>query len=366
MIPVANLDLKHSLLNGLAVMLLSSGQIDEAKATIDADMNVAKLSGKTDHLIDLLTSSSILERYLGFHESALAKLDEAVGLLHRQALFLADDQKKSQASGLAICYTNKAQIYQEDGNLDEALAWLEKADEQYKVSGDKLNAGKALFIRGDVHCANADLDKGFDCYKQAVQLFLEISNALWIARAAERISRLYATYENWEEATKAILAAVDGAEKAGHPGEQVHFLCEACEIVGEWMRHTITQDVNRQIHGIINDTPDEKKEAVIADLVPEKHEALSGINKRVREDNAINDLLNQAKEIAQREHLHQHLANCLLDEAHGMTPPDDTETRHKLICEAIELLKEELREAQAPKHRGRLMARISGLYEGTW
>jgi len=91
-------------------------------------------------------------------------------------------------------------------------------------------------------------------------------------------------------------------------------------------------------------------------------EMSDAIEKAVREDDEVRGLLNQAKEIAQRARLHEHLANCLLDEAHNMTPANDTEARRNLIARAIELLREELREAQSPKRRGHLMGRISALH----
>jgi tetratricopeptide (TPR) repeat protein len=91
-------------------------------------------------------------------------------------------------------------------------------------------------------------------------------------------------------------------------------------------------------------------------------EMSDAIEKAVREDEEVRGLLNQAKEIAQRMRLHEHLANCLLDEAHNITLPNDTEARRNLIVRAIELLREELRGAQSPKRRGHLMGRISALH----
>jgi tetratricopeptide (TPR) repeat protein len=86
------------------------------------------------------------------------------------------------------------------------------------------------------------------------------------------------------------------------------------------------------------------------------------IEKRVREDQELRDLLGQAKVIAQRERLSEHLANCLLLEARNMIPPEDTEARRSLVSQAVELLKEELQKSQFPKHRGRLMGQISDLF----
>lgn len=159
-----------------------------------------------------------------------------------------------------------------------------------------------------------------------------------------------------------MLGAAVGAEESGHLGEQVHFLCLAAKLLRNWKTSAGKENVSRQIHRPAKDIPEDKQGEVMSSLSAKMGETSDAIEKAVREDEEVRDLLNQAEEIAQRERLHEHLANCLLEEAHNMTPPNDTEARRNLIAQVIELLREELREAQSPKRRGHLMGRISGLY----
>ena len=362
LVPISNLDLKHNVLHGLGDILLFSGRLDEAKATIHAALDVAKQSGKTDNLSGSLISLSLLERALGFHDSSVATLDEAIHLLLQQALSLSDDEKKHHAHMLVVCYINKALLCRDAGNLDEALALYGKVEEQHRISDDKLNAGKALLFCGEVHCANADWEKGFKCFQQAMAFFLETSNPLWLARGAEHISRLNATHERWEEALQAMLAAASGAKESGHLGEQVHFLCLAAKVLRKWKTSTAREKVSRNIHKIAKDIPEDKQPDVMSSMSAGMDEMSDAIEKAVREDEEVYGLLNQAKEIAQRAHLREHLVNCLLDNAHNCMPPNDTEAVRNIIAEAIGLLREELREAQSPKRRGHLMGRISALY----
>lgn len=362
LVPIENLDLKHSVLHGLGDMLLFSGRLDEAKATIHVALGVAKLSGKTDDLAGSLISLSLLERALGFHDSAVAKLDEALHLLLQQALSLPDDEKKSHAHLLAVCYINKALLCRDAGNLDEALALYEKAEEQHRISGEKLNAGKTLLFSGEVHCANAEWQKGFTCFQLAMECFLKAANPLWMARTAECISKLYATHERWEKALSAMLYAANGAEESSHPGEQVHFLCLAAGLLRHCKMRMREEQISRQVHKVAKDIPENEQGEVMSRLLVQIGDMHTAIESAVREDEEVRNLLQQAKKIAHQEHLHQHLANCLLDEAHNMTSPDDTEARRNLIVQAIELLRAELREAESPKRRGHLMGRISALH----
>jgi tetratricopeptide (TPR) repeat protein len=362
MVPIGDHDLKQNVLHGLGEMLLFSGRLDEAKATIHAALDAAKLSGNAEDLAGSLLSLSLLERELGFHDSASAKLDEGMQLLFKRALSLPDNEKQHHAHMLAVCYINKALLCREAGNLHEALALLGKAEKQHLISGEKLDAGKALLLCGEIHCANADWGDGFDCFDRGFKLFREAANTLWGARALEHISRLYATHEKWEEAMHAMLGAAAGAAESGHPGEQVHFLCLAAKLLRKWKAKGARESFSRAAFKFAKDQPDDRQSEMIAGISEKIKEGSKAIEKAVREDDEARDLLDQAKEIAKREHLHKYLANCLLDEAHHMTPPDDTQTRHELFREAIELLTEELKEAQSPKRRGHLMGRISTLH----
>jgi tetratricopeptide (TPR) repeat protein len=362
LVPHDNYDLRHNVLHGLGDMLIFCGRLDEAKATVHEALALAKQTGKIDIIARSLISLSLLERALGFHNTAVDSLEEAIHLLLRRALTIADDKQKENASILAVCYINKALLCRDTGDLDEALAAYGRAEEQHRISGDKLDAGKALLFCGEVHCANADWEKGFDCFRRALECFKEAANPLWGARSLEHVSRLFATHERWEDALGAMLGAAAGAEEAIHPGEQVHFLCLAAKLVREWKRKSGRENIARAIHGIAKHFPDDKQGEVMSNLSAKTGEMSDAIDKAVREDKEVHGLLNQAKEIAQRGRLHEHLANCLLDEAHHMTPPDCMEARRNLIAQAIELLKEELRSAQFPRRRGHLTGRISALY----
>lgn len=362
LVPIDNADLKHSVLHGLGDMLLLSGRLDEAKATILAAFVAAKKTGETGELARSLISQSLLEQTLGFHENAISKLDEALHLLLQRALSLTEDEKKKNATALAACYLNKALLCRDAGNIDEALALCSRAEEQHLISGDKLDAGKALLFCGEMHCANADWQKGYECFRRALGFFLEIANPLWLARAAEHMSRLHATHERWEDALRGMLAAAAGAEESGHPGEQVHFLCLAAKLIRNWKTKSGKENVLRHVHRLAKDLPEDEQAEVYSSYTAKTGEMDDAVEKAVREDEEARDLLRQAQEIAQREHLHRYLANCLLDEAYHMTPPDDTEARRNLFVQAIELLKEELKAAQSPNRRGHLMGRISALY----
>ncbi len=107
LVPVDNMELRHNVLLGLGDMLLLSGDIDEAQATINVSLGIARQSGNKDDLAGSLISLSLLERALGLPDNAVARLDEAIDLLLQQALSVAGDEKKQNANTLAVCYKGK-------------------------------------------------------------------------------------------------------------------------------------------------------------------------------------------------------------------------------------------------------------------
>ena len=304
-----------------------------------------------------------LERALGFNPRATATLDEAIGLFFHEGLSLSGEEKRHNASALALCYLNKAALAREEGKIDDALAFCDQAAQQHRISEDRLDAGKALVFRGELHCAQAELEQGFESFRQAMALFLEIASPLWLARAVERIARMHAMRELWQEAVEGMLAAASGAAESGHAGEQVHFLCEAAALVRQWKRRMGRDGVLRHLHSLAKDVPKDQQAAVYAALTTTSDEMYQAVNALVRDDADARALLAEAKRVAEEAHLPRHLANCLIDEAHQGTPREDVTTQNALLARAIELLKEELRRVQAPTARGQLMGRISALHQ---
>jgi len=362
LVPADNLDLKHNVLHGLGDMLLFAGRLDEADAVIAASMDVAKLTGKSEHLAGSLVSQSLLDRVVGLADRAGTRLDEAVKILLQRELTIAACDRKHNDHMLAVCYINQALLCRDAGRTDAALSLYAKAEERHRRSDEQLDAGKTLLFCGEVHCAGAEWEIGFDCFRRALECFQESGNALWGARSLERIARLYATHERWEEALGAMLGAATGAKESGHPGEQVHFLCLAAKLLREWKEKNARKRISSMIHAAAKDVPPERQGDLMASLSNRMNEMSEAIEKAVREDEQVRQYLEEAKGIARKENLHEHLANCLLDEAHGIVSPEDREARDSLLREAIELLKQTLRTAQAPKRKAHLMGRLSALY----
>jgi tetratricopeptide (TPR) repeat protein len=362
LVPADRADLRHNVLHGLGDMLLLSGRIDESKAAIQAAFDVAIDSKDTGDLARSLISQSLLERQLGLHDSAVSQLDNAIQLLLRHNLSPMEDDRKANASAIAVCYINKAFLSRESGNIDEALAFCAQAEGQHKVSGDKLDAARALLFCGETHCANANWGAGYECFQRALGIVSEISNPLWSARIIECIARLHATHENWEDACEAMLAATKCAEESRNSGEVVKFLCLSSKFLRKLITSKNRNIATRKTYMRIKQLPESKRSDAYARWNTESDKVFDEIDVAVREDAGCRTLLERAKEIAEREKLHVHLANCLLDEVRFVVPRDDNKLKQKIIKDAIEHLKTDFRKATSPKHQARTIGRISVLY----
>jgi len=184
-------------------------------------LKAAKLSGKADDLASSLVSIGLLERGIGISRNAFEKFDEAAHLLLQRLLAAPEKERKQIAHILAVCYINKALLCREAEGSTK-LKPLRQAEDQHRISEDKLDAGKALLFRGELHCGNADWQDGFECFGQALKFFEEANNLLWGARALERMSRLFATTNDGRRFAGDVRGA-DGARQAGHPASRFIF-----------------------------------------------------------------------------------------------------------------------------------------------
>lgn len=362
-IPSDNLDLKQNVIHGLGDMLLFSGRLDEAQAVIYSALEASKGPDKTYELVGALVSMSLLEQDLGQQVSGIERLNEAVKLLLQKGLSISKDEEKRNAQMLAVCYSNKAQLLQDIGDVDEALTFFEKAEIQHRHSGDQLGVGKVVLLRGRLHCGNADWEKGLDCFERSLIAFQEVNNPLWSARCLENISRFYATHEKWEEALNMMHVAVLGVEESGNSGELVRYLLLNAKLLREWKTAKAKESMRGIIYKLAKEAPEDKKNEIMSKLSVKMQEMNDEIKEAVRVDGQVYEGLKRAKKIAQEEHLLAPLAQLLLDEAYNLIPSSDAETKRDLIFQAIESLKEELGKSQFPKSRGHLMGRISALYQ---
>lgn len=353
---------RHSALHGLADMLLWAGRLDEAGAVVHASLEVAKSLSDQDAIARSLISLALLERSLGRAETAEKHLDDAIRAFHQLALTLKGEKRQENAHALAVCYQNKAQLKRDDGKLEEALAFHAKVEELHRESGDKLNAGKIHLLTGKLHCANADAEKGFQCFKRAIEIFLELKNQMWMARVAECMARLYAQHERWKEAIEPAFAAVDGFKEAGRSGEQVMALLFAARLAAKHHEWAAREFVRLQIHEISKSAPKDKEAEIMAKLseqIPRVHEEIA---EKVRNHTDLRSLLNEAKSLAEKQQLHEELAECFLAEMYLLTRKEDKERRKQFLEDAIAAMKKALDVTSAPKRRGHLMGELSGLY----
>ena len=360
-VPAGDLELKHTVLQGLGHMLLLSGRLSEAKGAMASALDAAEATAASADIAASLVALALLDRALGLADDASGKLSRAREQLMKAAISLTGDKHRKNAGALAACYLNQAILARDAGRIEEALTLCKQAESQHELSGDRLDAGRALLLYGELRCLEADWQDGFDCFRRAMGLFLELKNSLWMARATERISRLHASHDHWDEAVEAMLAAASGAAEAGHFGEQVHFLCLAAKLLRNWKTKNGRESALRQMYAHAKGLPEAERQEVYSAWSAQADEVHQAIDAAVRADTEALALLKAAEEIAIREQLNGHLANCLLDRAHHVVAPEEDEPRKVLLQEAMTLLKTELAAAEAPKRRGQLICQISGI-----
>ena len=329
---------RHSALHGLGDMLLWAGRMDEAGAVIRSSLDVARSFGDQDSVAISLISVSLLESSLGNGLEAAARLDEAILILHQLSIGLDGEKRINNAHALGVCYANKAQLAGNEGRPDEAIAHFAKAQEQHQISNDKLNSGKAHLLVGNLHCGNGDAEEGFQSFKRAMAVFLELKNPLWMARTTKSFAKLNAQHEQWEEAAKAAFAAMHGFEEAKATEERIEAILFAARISAQLLRWSLRKNVQKQIHEICKKAPKHLKDSIAAELSGQMDRVHAEIDEKVRTDEGIGGLLRDAKELAKKEGNHELLADSYLAEAGLRTSKDDSDARKPALEEALEAL----------------------------
>ncbi|HKP05417.1 MAG TPA: tetratricopeptide repeat protein [Chthoniobacterales bacterium] len=354
--------IRHAALHGLADMLLWAGKLDEAEAVIHNSLEIAKVLGDQDAAARSLISLALLERSLGRAETAETHLGDAIRTFHQFALTLKGEKRQKNAHVLAVCYQNKAQLKRDDGKLEEALALYAKVEELHRESGDRLNSGKLHLLTGRLYCANADAESGFQSFKRAMEMFLELNNTLWIARTTASVARLFAQHERWEEAAKAALAAKNGFEEANAGEELVESLLFAADVFAQLVKAGFRENVRKQIYDLCKSAPEALKAQVAAKITGQMDRVHAEIDEKVRTDEAIGGFISDARTLAEKEGLHEELAECLLAEIRLLTRKEDKEQRQQILEAAIAVLKKALDATSVPKRRGHLMGELSALF----
>jgi tetratricopeptide (TPR) repeat protein len=353
---------RHSALHGLTDMLLWAGRLDEAGAVVHTSLEVARSLGDQDSIARSLISLALLERSLGHAETAETHLDDAIRVFHQLALTLKGEKRQENAHALAVCYQNKAQLKRDDGKLEEVLALHAKVEELHRESGDKLNSGKIHLLTGKLHCANADTENGFQCFKQAALIFKKLKNPVWMGRVHECAARLYAQHERWEESLKAACSAIAAFKDAGRGGERTHAIILAARLTARWHEWGLRENVRWQIHEISKNAPKDKEAEIMAACSAQMRRVHDQIDEQVRNHPDIRLLLDEARKLSEKEQLHEEIADCLLAEMHLTTRKEDKEKRQQFLEGAIAAMKKALDSTSVPKRRGHIMGELSALF----
>jgi lipopolysaccharide biosynthesis regulator YciM len=135
-----------------------------------------------------------------------------------------------------------------------------------------------------MHCANADLKQGFDCFGKALEIFKDTASPIWRARALEHLARIYAGNERWNAALQAISDAIESAEESRHPDEQVQLLFLAANILRESKTKNARDKVARKAQQLVTALPADIPHGEIFNAAAKRDAMYDTPDMEVRED----------------------------------------------------------------------------------
>src|ERR1035437_8411825 len=303
---ISDIKERTKIVNDLGDLLVFSGKLDEAQSVLYLALESSRGINDSEELVSVLISISILERILGKHDSGIERLNEALKLLFQNNLIAESKDKKHNDINIAVCYVNLAQIYQETGDIQEVLVLFEITEKLYNDSDEKFDIAKISLLRGKTYCLNADWQKAFDSYKLALKIFENIKNYEWIARSYERIARLFSKHDKIEEEFATMLRAVENIKKSDNPSEQVDYILYEADLLRLLKIKKAKNDINQKISRLKIGIPDNELDKFYLKISEELKNVDEAILEAIAEDEQINMLLNQAKDLVEKNDLSEH------------------------------------------------------------
>lgn len=108
---------------------------------------------------------------------------------------------KSNSFGLATVALVRASVLYEQGVLDDAARWAEKAEHGFAHLGEEDRRMRAVFLRGSVRHQAGDIGNALLLFRQVLDYGEAINNQRWLARAAYAIGNCEIDVRNLADAS---------------------------------------------------------------------------------------------------------------------------------------------------------------------
>jgi LuxR family transcriptional regulator, maltose regulon positive regulatory protein len=192
---------------------------------------------KDEHLMArTLVRRSSAHLMAGDFRNAVADLDQALLIAKSDPALRSIEAEGLRAQGL---------ILYKQGNLKEALAWLLRSLEIYRILDDKQNETILLMETGPVHQALGDYTAAEHSYTQALMHWRSTGNSLWQANVLTNLGFLQHMRGDYETAASTLEKALQHAKIVRVPYVEAFALVN----IGDLYRDLQALDEAREAYG---------------------------------------------------------------------------------------------------------------------
>ncbi len=257
---------------------------------------------------------------LGHAEEMLGNLPEALRILGEAAeCFRAERRsgdatnRSGAATNLAGCLATRSVVLEHQGNAPEMLVALAEAEQILREGDSPDNLGRILLSKSRVLFSLSQFQEGVEAVREAMEIFSRIANFPWLLKCVEVQIRLAMQFGKTDEALRFGGVAVGMARDRGTPHDLADALGQMSALCRE---HDLKEPAE--------------------------------------------EFLAEAKRVASEHHLHDLLADCLLDEAgEGRAKTDE---QRGLLKSALQHLHLAMTATQVKGRRAVLMRRIATVH----
>ncbi len=191
----------------LGLLLQGLGRFPDAEQMLLKSFSIAEKQGE-------IAIAAVAAAHLALLYRETQDLDRAEQTI-RQALVL--ETRLKHKDGMARCNLNLGTILFDKGRFAEAASHFQKSLDLYTELDLQGLAANAVYNLGNAQRALKDDGGAERCYRKALDLFMAVSDAPGVSRAAGNLGMVYLDGERLDDAEQKFMLALDAAREEGEP-----------------------------------------------------------------------------------------------------------------------------------------------------
>lgn len=232
---------RPSLLSWRGIVAVMLGQMERGLSLLNQAETAFRTTGDLLGLAFTLERRTVAHRFLGQYQASLSDADETLALSAGDERLRAVRAAALRARGLALRW---------EGQLDEAIEWLEQSLTAYSALDDAHNVAM-LYVELGLASMNAGrYGRALAHYERALAYWQQVNNVVRQATLFNNLGVLYQLQGDYEQAVLLLEQALDCARRSGYTRIEAMALSGMGDLYADLDAVQAARDAYRQAYHI--------------------------------------------------------------------------------------------------------------------